>query len=155
MKNSEQKFGQERGKGSGRDTGRDFELIRAFEYVDDQYLDIVEQERAPRAKKHTVKWKRHIGRIAACIAALILALSLPVLAIAANWFGLRDWLLPSGPGEPSSAEPFTEEESSVFVKPSGAESAVPEKESAVPEAESQSVISLAGSGGVAGVSRCL
>lgn len=70
------------------------ELIQAFQYVDDRYLDIVEQERVQGKRGHTrVYW----GAVAACIG-LILLLALPIAAIAAKWFGLRDLLLPSMPG---------------------------------------------------------
>lgn len=72
------------------------ELVMAFQYVDDRYLDIVEQEKAVRRGKRT--WN-HWAAMAACILCLILILALPVAAIAANWFGLRDLLLPSKPGE--------------------------------------------------------
>lgn len=71
------------------------DLLRAFQYVDDKYLDIVEQERHERTKGY--RWK-HWSAVAACILCLILLLTLPVVAVASNWFGLRDLLLPSGPG---------------------------------------------------------
>lgn len=71
------------------------DLLRAFQYVDDKYLDIVEQERHERTKGY--RWK-HWSAVAACILCLILILMLPVVAVAANWFGLRDLLLPSGSG---------------------------------------------------------
>lgn len=72
------------------------ELVLAFQYVDDRYLDIVEQEKAVRPGKRT--WN-HWAAVAACILCLILILTLPVAAIAANWFGLRDLLLPPKSGE--------------------------------------------------------
>lgn len=71
------------------------DLIMAFQYVDDKYLDIVEQERCVRTKGR--QWNRW-STVAACILCLILILTLPVVAIAANWFGLRDLLLPFGSG---------------------------------------------------------
>lgn len=71
------------------------DLLRAFQYVDDKYLDIVEQERCTRTKGR--QWN-HWSAVAACILCLILLLTLPVVAVAANWFGIRDLLLPSGPG---------------------------------------------------------
>lgn len=77
------------------------ELVLAFQYVDDRYLDIAEQEKTKQGKaarpgKRT--WN-HWAAVAACILCLILILTLPVAAIAANWFGLRDLLLPSKSGE--------------------------------------------------------
>lgn len=72
------------------------ELIRAFQYVEDKYLDVVEQEEVLLAKER--QW-RHWSAVAACILCLILIFALPVAAVAANWFGLRDLLLPSGTGE--------------------------------------------------------
>ena len=72
------------------------ELVWAFQYVDDRYLDIAEQEKAVRSKRHV---GNHWAVMAACILCLILILALPVAAIAANWFGLRDLLLPHKPQE--------------------------------------------------------
>lgn len=105
-------------------------LNRAFQYVDDRYLDMVEREMAqketPRemaqketpqemAQKETLREMAQEmtpqvpaagGRygwgywsVAAACICLILILSLPVAAIAANWFGLRDLLLPKWAGE--------------------------------------------------------
>lgn len=73
------------------------ELVLAFQYVDDRYLDIVEQETALRTKKFF--WKQ-IRPMAACIIGLILTLALPILAIAADCFGLKDLLLPAKPDNP-------------------------------------------------------
>lgn len=82
------------------------ELVLAFQYVDDKYLDIAEQEKveqgnAKQGKAARSKWSMWNRRtvIAACILCLILILTLPVAAIAANWFGLRDLLLPPKAGE--------------------------------------------------------
>ena len=87
------------------------ELVLAFQYVDNKYLDIVEQEKAKREKAEQEKAKTgkaeqpkrrmwsHRAVMAACILCLILILALPAAAIAANWFGLRDLLLPSRSGE--------------------------------------------------------
>ena len=72
------------------------ELVQAFQYVDDRYLDIAEQEKAVRSKWRA---RNHWAVMAACILCLILILGLPVAAIAANWFGLRDLLLPPKSGE--------------------------------------------------------
>ena len=63
-------------------------LNEAFQYVSDEFLDIVEQEK--RKKKRRPVWSI-AGTVAACICLLIV---LPVSAIAYNWFGLRDLLLP-------------------------------------------------------------
>lgn len=105
-------------------------LNRAFQYVDDKYLDIVEQERVVRtAGKGWNRW----GTIAACIIGLILLLGLPTVAIAANWFGLRDMLLP--PAREKSHE----------TEVGSTEQAIPDiEEGDVSEAGTQSVISLSG-----------
>lgn len=102
----------------------------AFQYVDDKYLDIVEQERVVRtAGKGWNRW----GTIAACIIGLILLLGLPTVAIAANWFGLRDMLLP--PAREKSHEP----------EDGSTEQAISDKEEGdISEAGAQSVISLSG-----------
>ena len=62
-------------------------LIEAFQYVSDELLDIVEQEK--RKKKKKPMW-----RVAATVAACICVLLLPVGVMAARWFGLWDLLLP-------------------------------------------------------------
>jgi len=75
-------------------------LNQAFQYVDDKYLDIVEQEKTLRVRprKHSLPYW---GKAAAACFCLILILAvLPVVAIAANWFGLRDLLLPEAPWDP-------------------------------------------------------
>lgn len=61
-------------------------LIEAFQYVDDVFLDIVEEEKSKTKRKPT--W-RYIGTVAACILVLII----PVGALAARLFGLWDLLL--------------------------------------------------------------
>ncbi|MCH5269433.1 MAG: hypothetical protein J1E83_01665 [Lachnospiraceae bacterium] len=61
-------------------------LNEAFQYVDDEFLDIVEQEK--RKKKKKPMW-RIAGTVAACICILLL----PVGVMAARWFGLWDLLL--------------------------------------------------------------
>ncbi|MCM1025301.1 MAG: hypothetical protein NC432_02635 [Roseburia sp.] len=68
------------------------ELVWAFQYVDDWFLDIAQEEAGIR--KQRVLRKR-VRPVAACILGLLLLLALPVIAIAANWFGLRDLLLPA------------------------------------------------------------
>lgn len=70
------------------------ELVLAFQYVDDRYLDIAEQEVALRTKRFLGK---QVSPMAACIIGLIILLALPIVAIAANWFGLKDLLLPVKP----------------------------------------------------------
>lgn len=97
-------------------------LNQAFQYVDDKYLDIVEQERTMRAgpgnrpmsysrrqrakrmRKHPFGECRRVfdwGKAAAACFCLILILAaLPIVAIAANWFGLRDLLIPKAPYVP-------------------------------------------------------
>ena len=67
-------------------------LNEAFQYVSDEFLDIVEQE---KRKKRRPVW-RIAGTVAACICLLIV---LPVSAIAYNWFGLRDLILPKEDNE--------------------------------------------------------
>lgn len=75
-------------------------LVQAFQYVDDKYLDIAEQERTLRIKPY----KRPVsywGKAAvACFCLILILIVLPVVAIAANWFGLRDLLLPMTPSDP-------------------------------------------------------
>ena len=68
------------------------ELALAFQYVDDRYLDLTEQEAAPETNKFGEK---RLRPVAACIIGLIIILALPAVAIAANWFGLKDLLLPA------------------------------------------------------------
>ena len=69
-------------------------LNEAFQYVSDELLDIVEQEK--RKKK-----KRPMWRVAATVAACICVLLLPVGVIAARWFGLWDLILPKEDNEGS------------------------------------------------------
>lgn len=75
-------------------------LNQAFQYVDDKYLDIVEQEKTSQARSY----KRLIpywGKAAvACFCLILILIVLPVVAIAANWFGLRDLLIPVTPFNP-------------------------------------------------------
>lgn len=70
-------------------------LIQAFQYVDDKYLDIVEQEKTLRAKRKYPRpyWSK---TVAACFLLILILLVLPAVAIAANWFGLRNLLIPRG-----------------------------------------------------------
>ena len=67
-------------------------LNEAFQYVDDVFLDIVEQER--RKKKRKPLWKI-AGTVAACICVLLL----PIGVIAARWFGLWDLIIPKDDSE--------------------------------------------------------
>ena len=61
-------------------------LNEAFQYVRDEFLDIVEEEK--RKKKKRPMWSV-TGIVAACICVLLL----PVGVIAARWFGLWDFLI--------------------------------------------------------------
>lgn len=70
---------------------RDTECIRlmeAFQYVDNRFLDMVEQQKKVRKRKHA----REV--LSAVAAGIGLFLVLPVAAMAYNWFGLRDLILP-------------------------------------------------------------
>lgn len=62
-------------------------LNEAFQYVSDELLDIVEQEK--RKKR-----KRPMWRVAATVAACICVLLLPVGVMAVRWFGLWDLVMP-------------------------------------------------------------
>ena len=61
-------------------------LNEAFQYVSDEFLDIVEEEK--RKKK-----KRPVWSVAGTVAACICILLIPVGVIAAKWFGLWDLLM--------------------------------------------------------------
>lgn len=75
-------------------------LNQAFQYVDDKYLDIVEQERTLRTKSHK-RPMPYWGKVAvACFCLILILAVLPIVAIAANWFGLRDLLIPEVPYGP-------------------------------------------------------
>lgn len=72
-------------------------LNEAFSYIDDKYLDLALSEM--HKKKRT--WLRY-GAIAACLCLIFL---FPVGAVAGNWFGLRNLLLPdSSTEEPQKSE---------------------------------------------------
>lgn len=62
-------------------------LNEAFQYVSDEFLDIVEQEK--RKKKKKPMW-RVAGTVAACICVLLL----PIGVMAVRWFGLWDLVMP-------------------------------------------------------------
>lgn len=66
-------------------------LNRAFQYVDDRFLDLVEKEREAGRRRHLGKIKAFLGTAAACVC---LAVVLPGAALAYNWFGLRELILP-------------------------------------------------------------
>lgn len=63
-------------------------LNEAFQYVSDEFLDIVEQEKRKKRKKPA--WGIY-SAVAACICLLI---ALPVSAMVKNWFGIRELLIP-------------------------------------------------------------
>lgn len=67
---------------------RSVRLNEAFQYVSDEFLDIVEQEK--RKKRKQPAWVTY-STVAACICLLIV---LPVSAMVNNWFGIRDLLVP-------------------------------------------------------------
>lgn len=78
------------------DNSRWVRLNEAFLYVDDVFLDIVEQEKhRQKRRKKTVRvfW----GTVAACVC---LFMVMPVVAVAYNWFGLRNLLLPESLEQP-------------------------------------------------------
>lgn len=80
-------------------------LNQAFQYVDDKYLDIVEQERTSRVKPPKRLMSYWGKAAAACFCLFLILIVLPVVAIAANWFGLRDLLIPEvPPGPPAQYE---------------------------------------------------
>lgn len=68
-------------------------LNEAFQYVDDEFLDIVEQEK--RAKGNQPAWAMY-GAAAACICLLVV---LSVSSMADKWFGIRDFLIPDSNGK--------------------------------------------------------
>lgn len=70
---------------------RSFRLCEAFQYVDDVFLDIVEREKKTSGKKAKKPLGIFISTVAACLCMLLV---LPVVAVAYNWFGLKNFLLP-------------------------------------------------------------
>lgn len=68
-------------------------LNEAFQYVDDRFLDLVEKARKTGRRRHIRKIRAFLGTAAACVC---LAVVLPVAALAYNWFGLRELILPKG-----------------------------------------------------------
>ena len=66
-------------------------LNKAFQYVDDRFLDLVEKEREAGRRRHLGKIRAFLGTVAACVC---LAVVLPGAALAYNWFGLRELILP-------------------------------------------------------------
>lgn len=80
-------------------------LNQAFQYVDDKYLDIVEQERTSWVKPHKCLMPYWGKAAVACFCLILILVVLPIVAIAANWFGLRDLLIPEvPPGPPAQNE---------------------------------------------------
>ncbi len=77
-----------------RDPEKDYELVKAFQYVDAKYMGIADQERVTRKRRHV----RMYWGVAAASVALILMLAAPAAAIASNWLGLRDLLIPEPSG---------------------------------------------------------
>lgn len=71
------------------DFSRAEKLNEAFQYVDDEFLDIVELEKCKKIRR--TSWITY-GTVAACICMLIV---LPVSAMANNWFGIRNLLIPA------------------------------------------------------------
>lgn len=107
-------------------------LNQAFEYVDDRYLDIVEQEKALCAKPR-MHFMPYWSRAAvACLCLILILAVLPIVAIAANWFGLRDLLIPEVPYDP----PAQNEEHSGNAQSASA--------TGVPDQSSQDYIGLSG-----------
>lgn len=74
-------------------------LCEAFQYVDDVFLDIVERERTAPKKRKKKPVGAFLGAAAAC---LVLLFALPAAALAYNWFGMRDLLLPEREKLPDS-----------------------------------------------------
>ncbi len=97
-------------------------LNQAFQYVDDRYLDIVEQEKTLQAKPHKHSMPYWSKVAVACFCLLLLLAVLPIVAIAANWFGLRDLLVPEVPYD----SPAQNEEYSVNVQ-SALENGMPDQ----------------------------
>lgn len=105
-----------------RDKKKSLELARAFEHVDARYLAIADQERKQAKHRGVRAWKV----AAAACAALLVVVAVPAGAIASNWLGLRDLLIPVTP-EPSEG-----------VTPELSENAAPEP------AERMDLIGLSG-----------
>ena len=66
-------------------------LNKAFQYVDDEFLDLVEKEQKAAHRKHIKKVTVFLGTAAACLCLMIV---LPAAALAYNWFGLRELIMP-------------------------------------------------------------
>ena len=87
--------------GKGRDDSMNVSVLnQAFQYVDDKYLDIVEQERTLRAGTRNRPMPYWSKAAVACFCLILILAVLPIVAIAANWFGLRDLLVPKVPYSP-------------------------------------------------------
>lgn len=73
---------------------RDRRIVRlneAFQYVDDEFLNLVEKEQKISYWKHMKKMKVFLSTAAACVCLMIV---LPAVALAYNWFGLRNLIMP-------------------------------------------------------------
>lgn len=79
-----------------RNDRRYVRLNEAFLYVDDALLDLVEREKRVRKRKKPMG--AFLSTVAACICLLF---ALPAAAMAYNWFGLRDLLMPGEISEPA------------------------------------------------------
>ena len=90
---------------------RYFRLCEAFQYVDDVFLDIVERERTTQKKRRKKPVGAFLGAAAAC---LFLFFVLPAAALAYNWFGLRDLLLPEREKLPDAFSLSTYQESPAY-----------------------------------------
>lgn len=86
-------------------------LCEAFQYIDDVFLDLVEQEKTEGKKKVRKSVRIVWSTAAACLCMLIL---LPAAALAYNWFGLRDLLLPEREKMPDSFTLSVYQESPVY-----------------------------------------
>lgn len=79
--------------------GRIARLNEAFLYVDDIFLELVEQERKTGYRKHKKRIMAFWSTVAACFCMMIV---LPAVAMTYNWFGLKDILLPEDMREPEN-----------------------------------------------------
>lgn len=113
-------------------------LNEAFQYVDDNFLDIAELERCRRRRKQKSVW--HYGSIvAACICLMLIV---PIGVVAADWFGLRSLLLPGISSEVSQDEESGNVDSEGQGSVSGLDTQVGEE--AFVAAPSTDMIGLAG-----------
>lgn len=66
-------------------------LNEAFQYVNDEFLDLVERQQKINYWKHGKRARAFLGTVAACVCLMVV---LPRVALAYNWFGLRELILP-------------------------------------------------------------